>query len=70
MDIESEYAERKGTYDKVAVGLELEKQVPPLPSPFNILPSLQYFLSLQCTLFPANVFFLSLLTSRAFERCE
>ena len=26
MDIESEYAERKGTYDKVAVGLELEKQ--------------------------------------------
>ena len=41
MDIESEYAERKGTYDKVAVGLELEKQVPPcfnIPPPFIIPP--------------------------------
>jgi hypothetical protein len=26
MDVESEYLERKSTYDKVAVGLELEKQ--------------------------------------------
>ena len=26
MDVESEYLDRKGTYDKVAVGLEMDKQ--------------------------------------------
>ena len=26
MDIESEYLDKKGTYDKVAVGLEMDKQ--------------------------------------------
>jgi hypothetical protein len=26
MDVETEYNERKSTYDKVAVGLEMEKQ--------------------------------------------
>ncbi len=26
MDVESQYQERKSTYDKVAVGLEMEKQ--------------------------------------------
>lgn len=26
MDVESEYLERKSSYDKVAVGLEMEKQ--------------------------------------------